>query len=350
MPSSTPRWWLLDAVVVLLVLAIGVSSWGQEGGLFPTEVSPRLRPVITQGHRDGLLLGLDLDLILGGWEMGVGGAFGMISQAGRFRTGVRYGQVAGLSYGDWPTSLVLGRQGEQGIHLTLDLIALNRLLGPGRESLLAEILRRSRLQGTGFWGRLWPGENEADGPEVRYVHLRGFIHWPLPAGIALETQGEFLLGHPLQATEIPFQTFFSVSRLWVDRTSLEVRLGELDNPAGLAGFRFDLGLRSYPDAFGGNRFFLVTLEQGFEVFSSRLFDLDLTEILGARLGWIPVKLRVLSSVFFEGGLVLGGGESPSEVLFGWGTSLSFPDLDVKVHLAVNRAGQPVLAVEAGVLP
>ena len=287
-------------------------------------------------------------MTLEGWELEAGGAYGLLSQTGRFRTGVQYEKAIGLSYGDWPTSLVLGRQGEQGIHLAIDLIALNRLLGSEGGPLLASILQQSRLQGTGFLGQLWPGEGETEGPDVRYVHLSGFIHWPLPLGIALETRGESLFGQPLREPESSFQTFFSSTKLWADQTTLEFRLGELDNPVGLAGFRFNLGLRSYPSAFAGNRFLLATLEQGFEVVSA--FQLDLSGILGPRLGWIPVQLRVVSSVFFEGGIVLGEGDQPDELLFGWGTSLRFPDLDVKVNLAVNRKGMPVLAVEAGVLP
>jgi hypothetical protein len=306
--------------------------------------------VITQSHRDGLLLGLDFGLAFGSWQLEAGGAFGFVSRTGRFRTGMEYAQALGVSYLDWPSSLVLGRQGEQGVHLTLDLIALNRLLGNPGTGLLADILQQSRLQGTGFQGRLWPGEGEAEGPSVRYLHVRGSLHWPLPLGISLETRGELLLGQPTEAPGSSFQTFFNSSRLWVEQTSLEFQLGGLENPAGLAGFRFDLGLRSYPAAMAGHRFLLASLEQGFDVLSIQLYDLDLSGLLGPRLARIPVQLRVLSSVFFEGGVVFGQGDRPQEVLFGWGTSLSFPDLDVKMNLAVNRKGIPVLAIEAGVLP
>lgn len=332
---------LLAAALIWLLL-LGVSGFCQE-------VSPHLRPVIAQSDRDGLLLGLDFRLTFGPWELGAGGAWGFASQAARFRTHVQYLRALGLSYGDWPQSLVLGRQGEQGIRLTTDLIAINRLLG-GEEGVLAEILRRSQLRGTGFQGKLWPGEGEDEGPEVRYLHLKGLIHLPLPFGISLETRGEFLFGQPLEAPERSFQTFFSSSRLWVDQTTLELRLGELDNPADLAGFRFNLGLRSYPAAFAGERFLLASIEQRFEVLSRHLFRLDLSGILGPEWGWIPVHLRVLSSVFFEGGVVFGEGDRQDMILFGWGTSLIFPDLELRVDLAVNREGLPQLTVETGVLP
>ncbi len=333
-----------------LVALSGFSGWSQEQQ--PIGAIPHLRPVIAESHRDGLLLGLDFALTLEGLglELEAGGAYGVLSQMGRFRTGLQYQNALRISYGDWPSSLVFGRQGEQGIHASLDLLALNRLLGSEGEGLLGAVLQQSQLQGTGFLGRLWPGEGEMEGPDVRYFHLSGFLHWPLPLGITLETRGEFLFGQPLTDLESSFQTFFSSTRLWVDETTLEFRLGELDNPADLPGFRFNLGLRSYPASFAGHRFFLFSLEQGFEVLSAQIFQLDLRDILGERLGWIPVRLRLLSSVFFEGGMVLGDGEESNEVLFGWGTSLSFPDLNVNISLAVTRDGVPVLTVEAGVLP
>jgi len=328
------------AAVLIGLLLLCVSAEGQE-------VSGNLRPVIIHSERDGLLLGLDLHLAFGPWELGAGGAWGFTSRAARFRTQVEYLKALGLSYGDWPESLVLGRQGELGLRVTADLIAINRLLGGEEGALVAQILRRSQLRGTGFLGRLWPGEGEDEGPEVRYLHLKGLIHLPLPFGIALESRGEFLFGQPLESPERSFQTFFSSTRLWADQTTVELRLGELDNPADLAGFSFELGMRSYPYAFAGERFLLASLERRFELISQHLFRLDLSGVLGPRWGWIPLHLRVLSSVFFEGGVVFGEGEL---ILFGWGASLILPDLDLRVDLAVNRDGVPQLRVETGVLP
>ena len=347
---------LVVAVIVLgpWLAGEGVAQEAQPEGPAIT-VSPQLRPVITESDRDGLLLGLDLRLDLrllrfGAWELGAGGAYGLRSQAGRYRTSFSFGEIAGISYGDWPASLVLGRQGEQGIHLTSDLIALDRLLIGDPGGLLGEVLQRSKLQGTGFIGALWPGEDEAEGPNVRYAHLKGFLHWPLPWGFLLESQGELLIGQLRDAPERSFQTFFSSTRLWVDQTALEIQLGELENPADLRGFRFDLGLRSYPTPFEGDRFVLGSLQQQFEVLSVFLAPLDLTALLGPRLGWIPARLKMSLSVFLEGGVVFGGEDRPEELLFGWGTSLVFPDLDLKIHIAINREGRPNLVIETGVLP
>jgi len=334
---------LLVIVALSAVLELSV-IWG-EG-----QVSPHLRPVITESRRDGFLLGFDFGLTLGDWNLDVGGAYGLVSRAARFRTGVQYAEAAALSYGDWPKSWVLGREGERGLHLTADLIALNSLLSGEVEGLLGEILKQSRLQGTGFIGDLWPGEEEQAGPAVRYLHLGGVIHWPLPLGIALETRGEFLFGQTLPEAEHSFQTVFSSTRLQAEEATLELQMGELENPANLAGFRFNLGLRSYAGTFEGDRFFLVSLERRFEALSVHLFRLDLRGLLGPRLGWIPIDLHLLSSIFFEGGVVFGRGDRPDEVLFGWGTSFILPDLELRVDLAVNREGVPRFTVQTGILP
>ena len=345
----------------LVIALVTLATWVSCGGLLraqeePSEapaVVPRLQPVIAQSVRDGLLLGLDFQLAVGPWEVGIGGAYGFTSRRGRYRTSFGYQRALELSYGDWPKSFVLGRQGEQGIHVAIDLIALYRLLQgeglAGEWEFLAEALTRSQLRGTGFLGRLWPGEDEEDGPEVRYLHLRGFTHWPLPGGGAFETRGELLFGQPAQTTEL-FQTFFSASRLRVAQTTLEWRLGELDNPAGLPGFQFDLGLRSYPQPIVGDRFLLVLLERRFEVVSGFLAPIDLTDLLGPELGWIPVHASLQASIFFEGGAVFRGKEPAMDVLFGWGASLLIPEIDLQITLAINRQGEPSLTVRTSILP
>jgi len=332
-------------IIVALGAVLGLSEiWG-EG-----QVRPHLRPVITEGRRDGLLLGFDFGLALGDWSLDVGGAYGLVSRMARFRTGVGYAEAVALSYGDWPKSWVLGREGERGLHLRVDLIALDRLLSGEAGGLLGEILKQSRLQGTGFIGDLWPGEGEQEGPAVRYLHLGGVIHWPLPLGIALETRGEFLFGQTLPGAEHSFQTAFSSTKLQAGEATLELKMGELENPANLLGFRFNLGLRSYAGTFEGDRFFLISLERRFEALSAHLFYLDLRGLLGPRLGWIPIDLHLSSAIFFEGGIVFGRGDRPDEVLFGWGTSFIFPDLELRVDLAVNREGVPRLTVQTGILP
>ena len=353
-------------MVLLLVLGGGLlalsgSGRAQEPDPEPPgepAVVPRLRPVILQNERDGLLLGLDfrLDLQLPGlgrWELGTGGLMGLESRRIRFRTGLGWEGVVSASYGDWPRSRVLGRQGEAGSHLTADLVALYRVLAGPRRDFLARVLERSELQATGFWGRLWPGPDEERGPQVRYLQLKGFLHWPLPWGMVLESRGEFLHGRPLLTPEQTFQTFFSSTELRAGDTSLRVQLGELDNPAELPGFRFRLGLRSYPEPVAGERFLLASLERRFDVVEAFLGALDLTFLLGPDLGWIPVYLRVTSTLFFEGGVVWDDNATkggPKAILFGWGISLSFPDLDLDVAVGINREGAPRLRITAGVLP
>lgn len=349
---------LLKSLTLLLVsLSVWVSSEepmrAQEEPSEAPLVVPRLQPVIAQSARDGLLLGGDFRLAIGAWEVGLGGAYGFESRRARYRTSLGYQQAVELSYGDWPKSFVLGRQGEQGVHVAVDLIALYRLLQgerlTGGWEFLAEALARSQLRGTGFLGRLWPGEGEEEGPEVRYLHLRGFIHWPLPRGGAFETRGELLFGQPTRTAGL-FQTFFSASRLQVAQTTLEWQLGELDNPAGLPGFQFDLGLRSYPQSLVGDRFLLILLERRFEVVSGFLQPIDLTALLGPELGWIPVHVSLQASIFFEGGAVFRGGGAAMNVLFGWGASLLVPEIDLQITWAINRQGEPSLTIRTSVLP
>jgi len=315
-------------------------------------VTPRLRPLLLQSEADGLLVGLDLRLDLqlprwGGWTVESGGLLGLESRRLRFRTSLGWAEVVRISYGDWPRSRVLGRQGEVGAHLTADLVALARVLTGPRQGLLDRVLERSELQGTGFWGRLWPGPDEGAGPPVRYFHLKGFLHWPLPGGAVWESRGEFLYGQPLLDPQRAFQTFFSAAELRWGEAALRVRLGELANPAELAGFRFRLGLRSYPDPIAGERFLIASLERRFDVLEAFLGALDVTALLGPDRGWIPVYLRVSTTLFFEGGAVWG---RERHILFGWGIVLSFPDLDVDVGVGVNRAGELRFRFQAGVLP
>lgn len=332
------------------VLGAGIGGHPAQPPMEPLEVTPHLHPVITDSRRDGLLLGLDFRLSWREWAIEVGGAYGLDSRAVRFTSGLRYHEALELSYGDWPQSPVQGREGEEGGHVAVDLISLYRLLGGRDAGVLGQILQKSRLRGSGFVGTLWPDSREEESPSVRYAHLDGFVHWPLPWGVVLETRGELLYGRPTPERQRSFQTFYSSTRLRVGTTSFAFRMGSLENPAGLAGFRFDLGLRSYPRSFQGERFFLATLERQYELLSTHLFRLDLAALLGPELGGIPVWLNALASVFFEGGIVFDREAQAGGILFGWGVSLLLPDLETRIDLGVSREGGPVLSLETGVRP
>ena len=319
----------------------------------PDDLTPSIRPVINQSHRDGLLLGADFRLGYLGFDLGIGLAYGFESQATRYRTSFEYVDMIGISNEDWPASLVSGRQGEQGVHISADLLQLYRLVGGDLgEGFIANIIEGSSLRGTGFLGRLWPDPDEDEAPSVRYTHLNALIDWPVIPGLNLQTTAIILLGQSSEDPTKIFQTFTSSSQLNWERVELQIRVGELDNPAALAGLTLNLGLRSYPPNFAGNRFVLATIERSFDLFALRLVNITLIGLLGPDLGWIPVDLRADASIFFEGGVLLNNVDEQKidQIFFGWGTSLSFPDLSLRIDMAINREGHPRLSIETGLLP
>jgi hypothetical protein len=337
----------------LLVLGFSQVASAQITQVERDDVSQSIRPVIFQSERDGLLLGLDFRLLISSFELGIGGAWGPVTGATRYRASFDYSQMVSFSYGDWPESLVLGRQGENGERLSVDLVKFYRWLNrSSEEGLLDKILAGSSFQGTGFFGYLWPGPGEDTGPEVRYGYLSALIRWPVISGIDLDTKGNFLVGQSAKDPTRTFQTFSSSTTLSLDHLDLNLRVGSVENAAGLAGFQLNLGLRSYPRNFSGNRFMLATLERTFDLFSQRLFVINLTGLLGSQLGWIPINLQGDISFFLEGGVILNDQvkDKIDQIFFGWGTSLSFPDLRMRIDLAINREGNPSLTIETGLLP
>jgi hypothetical protein len=312
------------------------------------------RPVINEGLRDGVLLGgefgLGVQALREIFQINVGLAFGLKSLLPRLRTSVDYAKTVSFSYGDWPESLVLGREGEQGVHLAADLIRFYNVLDTVDRGFFSRVVEKSRFRGTGFIGNLWPNLGEEAGPEVRYGHLNAVIHWPLSRNYSIQTIGEYLFGQLINDLERNFQTFSSASKLTLNQLLLEVRVGEVQNPVELPEFELNLGLRSYPANVSADRFVVAHIERKFDILSAYVFRLDLTNLLGPQLGWIPLRLKLESTVFFEGAALLNRENEIEEILFGWGTSLVFPDLQLRIDLAVNREGSPSLKLETGVVP
>jgi len=341
----------LATIALSLVVVLGASApgWAQAGDAEPA-ITPGLRPVITNSGRDGLLLGFNIDLGFSDWTTTVGGAYGLNSRAVRYTTGLAYREVASLSYGDWPDSRVRGREGESGIHVGADLIALYRWLGGEETGLVGQAIQQSTLRGTGFVGELWPlGKREADPPSVRYLHLDSTLQWPLPLGFQLETRGQYSTGQPLDSPEQAFTTFHSRTRLFAGQTQLRFEMGSLDNPVELPGLEFDLDLRSYGESILSERYVLASVKQQHRLFTSSLFRIDLARIFGSGAGSLPVNMRLLGSVFFEGGWLLDQPVAEG-ALFGWGVSLFWPELETRLTVGINREGEPNLSIETGVLP
>lgn len=345
-PCATVFGWVLGIVLSASVVALGQADASDDA----PAVTPGLRPVITSGERDGLLVGFNVDLGFSAWTTTVGGAYGLGSQAVRYTTGLRYREVASISYGDWPDSQVRGREGEGGIHVGADLIALYRWLGGQERGLVGQAIQQGTLRGTGFVGELWPlTALEDDPPRVRYLHLNSTLQWPLPLGFQLETRGEYLTGQPLASPEQTFNTFYSRTRLSAGQTQFQFEMGSLENPVELPGLQFDLGLRSYGEPVQAERYVLASVEQQHHLLTASLFQLNLASVFGAGAGTLPVDMRLLGSVFFEGGWLLDEAVSDG-ALFGWGVSLFWPQLETRLTVGVNREGEPNLSLETGVLP
>ncbi len=349
MTSAMAKRWAAIALASVAVLVSSASGWAQAGDDEPA-ITPGLRPVITSSGRDGLLLGFNVDLGFSDWTTTVGGAYGLNSRAVRYTTGLAYREVASLSYGDWPDSRVRGREGEAGIHVGADLIALYRWLGGEETGLVGQAIQQSTLSGTGFVGELWPVEGrEADPPSVRYLNLDSTLQWPLPLGFRLETRGQYLTGQPLGSPDQSFSTFHSRTRLFAGQTQFRFEMGSLENPVELPGLEFDLNLRSYGKRISSARYVLASVEQQHRLFTSSLFRIDLARIFGTGAGTLPVDMRLLGSVFFEGGWLLD--EPVGEgALFGWGVSLFWPELQTRLTVGINREGESNLSLETGVLP
>jgi len=226
----------------------------------------------------------------------------------------------------------------------------NQVRSAQNRGFLAEMLQGSRLRGTVFEGSLWEVERESNRPEVQYAYLDALVFWPFSTGFTVDTIGELLLGRNLDAPDEIFQAFTSTTRLSLGELAVNLKLGEISNEAELSGFNLNLGLKSYAGDFLGERFVAASLERSFVLFSDQVYQLDLRRILGTQIGWLPIYMNIESSVYFEGGVVLDEVNEVDEILFGWGASVHFPDLQMRVDVAINRNGEPNLILETGFLP
>ncbi len=307
-------------------------------------------PLILQSGRDGLLLGFDLRLTvnvgeLGVWEPTVGVVYGLGSGALHYRSGVTVAGLLSGEYRDWPGSPVLGREGERGIGLALDLSSLE--LPQFYSALLNGLTLR------GFYGTLWQTPRESQEPLVSYLYASEQLQWDLPLGTRVQLQGQGLLGAQLIATQTEFfRTFSTSAQLTLDQTTFQLQYGQLENPVGLADLRFRFGLRSYPASFQGDRYLVGSLERRFDLFTvefARLGGIDLSGLLELVGGSVPVRLRAQGALFFEGGEVWLKGISQGGVLSGWGVGLIFPDLAFRLDLTFNAQGEPRLHLQSALV-
>jgi hypothetical protein len=272
-------------------------------GLPLTATAQSFNPIIEENSVDGLLLGAEGSYKFFGWlEPSVGVAYGFQSQQIRYKAGV---SVWGLTVSvlDWPRTAVLGRVGETGLKATLKL--------PWGLPTVS-----------GFFGTLWPWNEDPNPPDIAYVMWESGRTMRLPLGIELGMSQRTLLGW-WQLGVLPSEFRYSQTNLSLRYETLRVSVsyGNLENKSNLPDFIFVQGVTGESTTIKGDQFWTVRVERLFDVLSIPLV--------------LPMILRPLE-LFAQGGIFLhvssaGKIELPSDGqqegkriwqnLLSWGVSL-----------------------------
>jgi hypothetical protein len=272
-------------------------------GLPLTATAQSFNPIIEENSVDGLLLGAEGSYKFFGWlEPSLGVAYGLQSQQIRYKAGV---SVWGLTVSvlDWPRTAVLGRVGETGLKATLKL--------PWGLPTVS-----------GFFGTLWPWNEDPNPPDIAYVMWESGRTMRLPLGIELGMSQRTLLGW-WQLGVLPSEFRYSQTNLSLRYETLRVSVsyGNLENKSNLPDFIFVQGVTGESTTIKGDQFWTVRVERLFDVLSIPLV-----------LPMIPRPLEL----FAQGGIFLhvssaGKIELPSDGqqegkriwqnLLSWGVSL-----------------------------
>lgn len=313
------------ALILLALLWIGGS-----GGH-----SQPVKPIFTSTSQDGQLVGLETDLQFGIWKPIAALAYGFDSGHMRYKAGLMLamgfdlpglGQRLGdfrAALVDWPDSPILGREGQSGMEVGW---------------------RLGNTQFSGFWGTLWPREDEA--PQIQYLSIEAFDSYPLPFDLQLSSSSHMIVGMVL-TDEKPFQSMTRTLTLSMGDLRLSGRLGMLENEAQLEGFEFTTGVKGITQSLKGTEFWNVTLERTFPMYESAIalpVPPELAQFLPASL---PVGLR--GAFFVQAGgathkknpEVSKATELETEMLFSWGISATFSisDLRIQTELIFTQDGE-----------
>ena len=223
-----------------------------------------VRPVYTTTSKDGRLVGFDTNLppISDLWKPRAALAYGVDSGRFRYQAGLTVATGLGLpvldqrigdpslAIVDWPSSPILGREGQSGIEAGLSL---------------------GDVRATAFYGSLWGRGDHLD-RQVGYVRLDSGTSFNLPYGVRAHTDSVMTFG-ALMDGSTPGATFQSKTGsvgLSLDGFSARVNYGSLTNAADLAGFEFTTGVPGLGGPLTGERYWRLTLRRTFEMYETAI--------------------------------------------------------------------------------
>lgn len=223
-------------------------------------------PIIEENSVDGLLLGAEGNYrFFDRLEPSLGVAYGLQSQKIRYKAGVNAWlnpqSVGALLMLDWPRTPVLGRIGESGFKITLDL--------SGQEGWLERVIGgSSRFFMSSFFGTLWPWPHDPHPPDIAYVMLESRRSFHLPFGIEIGVFQQALVGW-WQLGVLPSQFIYSQTQLSLRRElfSLSISYGTLENESKFPDFIFAQSVKGESISLKGEQFWSIQFERAFDVFA-----------------------------------------------------------------------------------
>ncbi|MCS7198578.1 MAG: hypothetical protein NZ930_07900 [Candidatus Bipolaricaulota bacterium] len=223
-------------------------------------------PVIEENSVDGLLLGAEGSSRFFDWlEPSLGVAYGLQSQKIRYKAEVNAWlnpqSVGALVMLDWPRTPVLGRIGESGFKITLDL--------SGQEGWLERVIGgSSRFFMSGFFGRLWPWPHDPYPPDVLYIMWESRHSLPLPFGIEFGSSQQTFLGWwQLGVLTSQFRYYQTQLSLRRELLSLIVSYGTTENESKFPDFLFTQSVKGEGSPLKGEQFWSVRFERAFDIFA-----------------------------------------------------------------------------------
>jgi hypothetical protein len=363
---------ILASIFGLLLVIVATPVFSQ---------SQPVRPIFTTTSLDGQLIGFELvDVQFGIWEPIVALAFGKNDKGIRIRYRGGMTIASGIEipilkqfFGDfgaaivnWPSSPILGREGQTGLELGLKL---------------------GETEYKGFIGELWPLGSDDFFTPVAFFSSDAFYSASLPYGITLSGSTQTVAGMVLPQKESgidssikslfeqlsmekvdwPFRSTKFSAGVGLNGFRVSGQWGLLSNEAALDSFEFVTGVRGISQSLRGDSYWNVTLSRNFTMYETSI-PLDLPEQF-SDVPLIPTELpvKLAGRLFFQGGAVINELEPPaeetepspdvpeeaqqidenskpileSEMLFSWGisTTLTIYELNIRADLVFTQDGE-----------